>query len=246
MSTTAQQRARVLDAFKTYHERRGRLDEAVGYMRQVWRERADYLPPVFAVQLKLSDLGLYAKAGMAQAALDTIAAIGRRLTPPLDLMPPIGSVEVAIELRDPEMIEEAVAGLERLIAGLGAEALRPVVTHARAMVLELQGQCDQAIIGYRRALQLSPTQLEWNTDIGRCQREIGQFDQALESLDRTLAVRPHDADALYEKALVYLDRGDRDRAREQLQAALDVWRDADPDFAPAREARQRLADIQAP
>jgi len=245
VSATAQQRAGVLDAFKTYHERRGQLDEAVGYMHEVWRERANYLPPVFAVQLELSDLGLYAEAGMADAALDTIAAIGRRLTPPLDLMPAIGSVEVAIELRDPEMIEEAVAGLERLIAGLGAEALRPIVTHASALVLELRGQCDQAIIGYGRALQLSPTQVEWNTDIGRCQREIGQLDQALESLDRTLKVQPYDATAHYEKALVYLDRDDRDRAREQLQAALEVWGDADPDFAPAREARQRLAGIQS-
>jgi tetratricopeptide (TPR) repeat protein len=131
-STTAQQRAGVLDAFKEYHEQRGQLNEAVGYMHRVWPLRANYLPPVFAVQLKLGDLGLYAKAGTAQAALDTIAAIGRRLTPPLDLMPPIGSLEVAIELRDPEMIEEAVADLERLIAGLGAEALRPVVIHAGA------------------------------------------------------------------------------------------------------------------
>jgi tetratricopeptide (TPR) repeat protein len=245
ISTTAQQRARVLNAFKTYHERRGQLAEAVRYMHQVWRERANFLPPVFAVQLKLSDLGLYARAGMPRAAWDTIAAIGRRLTPPLDLMPPIGSVEVAIELRDPEMIEEAVAGLERLIAGLGAEALRPVVTHASALVLELQGRCDQALISYRRALQLSPTQLDWNTDIGRCQREIGQLDQALESLDRTLKVQPYDATAHYQKALVYLDRGDADRARQHLQTALEVWRDADPDFEPAREARQRLTALEA-
>jgi tetratricopeptide (TPR) repeat protein len=193
----------------------------------------------------LPDLNLYAEAGMAQAAFDTIAAIAGRLTPPLDLISSIGSLSLAGELEDSLLIREAVDGVERLIAALGVEALRPAVTAAEAKVLELKGQCDQAIIGYRRAIELAPTRVDRYIDIGRCQRELGQLDEALESLDRILKIQPYDAGAHLETALVYLERGDRDRARQHLQTALEVWRDADPDFEPARAARDSLRALDA-
>ncbi len=240
---TAGQRASVLEALRTYYERRGQLNEAIDYMHQKWQELGKNQPPLAVVQEKLADLGLYVKAGRARAANDTIEAIAGRLTAPLDLLSSIGSIVVAIELEDVELIEEAVAGLEHLITALGAEAARPVVISAEAKVFELEGQCDQAIIGYRRAIELAPTQVRRYTDIGRCQRKLGQLDQALESVDRTLATSPYDAEAHYEKALILLDRGDRERARQQLQTALDVWRDADPGFQPASEARERLRTL---
>lgn len=245
-SRTAGQRASVLNAFKRYYERRGQPDKAVEYLHERWSELEKDLPPVLVNQEKMPDLNLYVKAGMAQAAFDTITAAANRLTPPLNLMASIGSVRVAVELEDAELIEEAVAGMERFIAALGVEALRPLVIDAEAKVLELEGQCDQAIIGYRRAIELAPTQVHRYTDIGRCQRKLGQLDGALESLDRTLRIQPYNAEAHLEKALVYLEHGDRDRARQHLQTALEVWRDADLDFAPAREARQRLAGIPSP
>lgn len=244
-SRTSGQRADVLDALSRHYQRRGQLAKAIDYMHQKWHELAKDEPPVFVVQRKLRDLRLYAKAGRADAARDTIDAIADRLTPPLDLIASIGSISVAIELEDIESIEEAVDGLERLIAALGTEALRPVVTAAESKVLELEGDCDQAIIGYRRVIELSPTSVEKNIDIGHCQRRLGKLDQALESVDRLLAISPYDADAHYEKALIYMDRGDRDRAREHLQIALDVWRDADPGFKPAREARERLRILES-
>ena len=242
---TAGERADVFDALKQYYERRGQLNRAVDYMHQAWAEQAKDLPPVFAIQLKLGNLGLYAKAGMAGAALDTISAIESRMTAPLDLLPAIGTAQVAVELEDPEMIDAAVVGLERLITGLGAEALRTLVVYAGGRAFELRGACDQAIISYRRALELSPTEVDLRTDIGRCHREIGEFDQALESLERTLEIRPYDATAHHEKALVYIERGDLDQGRPHLQTALDVWKDADPDFEPAREAREQLTALES-
>ncbi|MGD8867991.1 MAG: tetratricopeptide repeat protein [Gemmatimonadales bacterium] len=244
-SRTAGQRASVLDALKRYYERRGQLDKAIDYLHQRWIELGKDLPPVLVIQAMLPDLNLYAEAGMAQAAFDTIAAIAGRLTPPLDLISSIGSLSLAGELEDSLLIREAVDGVERLIAALGVEALRPAVTAAEAKVLELKGQCDQAIIGYRRAIELAPTRVDRYIDIGRCQRELGQLDEALESLDRILKIQPYDAGAHLETALVYLERGDRDRARQHLQTALEVWRDADPDFEPARAARDSLRALDA-
>jgi tetratricopeptide (TPR) repeat protein len=244
-SRTAGQRADMLSALQLYYERRGQLDKAVDYLHQRWGELEKDLPPVLVNQEKMGDLNLYAEAGMAQAAFDTIEAIAGRLTPPLDLMSAIGRISVALELEDSRLLEEAVDDVEQLIAALGVEALRPAVTAAEAKILELDGQCDQAILSYRRAIELAPTRVDRYIDIARCQRELGQLDHALESLDRTLEIQPYNAEAHFEKALVYLARGDRDRARQHLQTALEVWRDADPDFEPARAARDSLDSLDA-
>ncbi len=241
VSQTAERRVGVYDAFRIYYTQRGQLRLAVDYMHRAWAETT---PPVTLMQKKLMELGVYAQAGMSQVALDTLEAISRTLSPPLDLLPPLGAIEIAIELEDTTMIREAVAGLERLIAGLGVGAARPLVIYAEGKVLELDGQCDQAIINYRRSLKLLPTEVTLNTAIGRCYRELGNLDQALESIERTLRINPYDAKAHYEKALVHLDRSERLQAREHLQTALAVWRDADPDFELAQKARARLSDLE--
>ncbi len=51
--------------------------------------------------------------------------------------------------------------------------------------------------------------------------------------------------ARYEMALVYADMGDREKALEHLQVALDIWKDADPEFKPLQEARQKLAELSS-
>jgi hypothetical protein len=42
---------------------------------------------------------------------------------------------------------------------------------------------------------------------------------------------------------VYAEGGQQSKALEHLQVALDVWSDADPDFKPAQDARQSMAEL---
>ncbi len=64
-------------------------------------------------------------------------------------------------------------------------------------------------------------------------------------MKRTLELAPFGPIARYEMALVYADMGDREKALEHLQVALDIWKDADPEFKPAQEARQKLAELSS-
>jgi hypothetical protein len=38
--------------------------------------------------------------------------------------------------------------------------------------------------------------------------------------------------------------GRTDDAIEQLQAVLEIWKDADPEYIPAQEARAKLAELE--
>jgi len=63
-------------------------------------------------------------------------------------------------------------------------------------------------------------------------------------IKKTLKVDPFDPKANYELALVYLDQGEKEKAITYLKVALDVWKNADPNFKPAQQARQKMAEIQ--
>ena len=70
-------------------------------------------------------------------------------------------------------------------------------------------------------------------------------DRARELLQESRRVIPNDPWALHELGMVEAAAGNEAAAREHLEAALVVWRDADPEFKEARQAREKLAELQA-
>jgi tetratricopeptide (TPR) repeat protein len=116
---------------------------------------------------------------------------------------------------------------------------------ATGIVLELRGEHQQALELYREVFDDDPTGTSTLVDIGRCQRELGEHDAAEESLRQRLTSSPYDPKAHYELALVYEARGDVATAIQHLETALEVWAEADPQYEPAAEAREKLAELTA-
>ncbi len=81
--------------------------------------------------------------------------------------------------------------------------------------------------------------------IGRCLRLLGKGEEARESLESAFRYSPHDPKNHYEMALIYQGLGKGQQAVEYLGTALEVWKEADPEFKPARKARDALARIQS-
>ena len=138
---------------------------------------------------------------------------------------------------DSERLSEAITGLNRMIATLGFENIRTLALAAEGRLSELEGDCETGLEKYSAALELNPAHASLHTKIGRCGRKLGRLDEAAASLASTLKVRPADAEALLELALVREEAGDREAALEQVEAALEVWAEADPGFEPAADAR---------
>jgi tetratricopeptide (TPR) repeat protein len=235
---TPEQRAEVYEEAKYFAEWRGRIREAIQHRARRRAElEASTRPPFLTAFDRLGSLGLLVEAGEAGAALDSLSSIRKTLAPPLDVMGSLGEVAVYVELEDAEKLAEAIAALDGMIQTLGFENLRWIAVRAEARLLELQGDCEQAVDRYSAAFEFEPTEVELGTDIGRCERKLGRLEDAAASLARALKVRPADAEALLELALVREAAGDREEALEQVEAALEVWSEADQAFAPAAEAR---------
>lgn len=243
-SVTPSQRADAHAALQVYYTFRGKTNLAISHMRRAWDELAQVLPPFNLVQEQLSDLGIYGRAGQAEegwALLDSLAA---PLPEQFRVLRALGETNLALETEDADLIEASLGGFEQLIEAFGLERLRFVLKYAEGRIVELRGDCRRAIGRYGEALELYPATVAWKRDLGRCYRKLGRYDAARANLEDLLRLVPVDPRAHHELALVSVDSGNQEEAIDHLRTVMDVWGEADADFAPARSARAMLAELE--
>jgi tetratricopeptide (TPR) repeat protein len=243
-SRTAQERASAHARLSYHFLVRGRLAEAIEHKKQEWRERQVYEAPAVVLSgVKLMSLDLFAKAGRSDEAFEIIRQAELELAPPFNLNIPFGYLAVYLEVEDADRAQAAHAEAEARMEESGKGQARPYLLASQGKIHELRGEYEEAIDSYAEALAFAPTEVTINRSLGRCYRMLGQLAEAEKELLRNLTVTPQNPLSHYELAMVYAEGGRRSKALEHLQVALHVWSDADPDFKPAQDARQRMAEL---
>jgi len=148
---------------------------------------------------------------------------------------------VYLELDQADSAEVYLQKLMPFIDAYQIEQLRQNVYFAQGRIAEIRGDYANAIENFEKQSAINPTEAFVHYLIGRCQRRLGDYASAEASLAKTLKIYPSDADALYELALLQSDKGEKEKAIASIEKALEVWKDADPVFKRAREARETLA-----
>ena len=97
------------------------------------------------------------------------------------------------------------------------------------IVLSQQGEADQAIDHYRRAVALRPDYAEAHYNLGRLLVEQGQLNDAIAHYERATAINPADADAQNNLGVTLFGIGRADDAIAHYQKALEIR----PDYAEA-------------
>jgi len=97
------------------------------------------------------------------------------------------------------------------------------------IVLSEQGEADQAIDHYRRAVALRPDYAEAHYNLGRLLVEHGQLADAIAHYERAAAINPADAEARNNLGVTLFGMGRADEAIAHYQKALEIW----PDYAEA-------------
>jgi tetratricopeptide (TPR) repeat protein len=138
----------------------------------------------------------------------------------------------------PGAIEKKLAGLT-IIVGIVAftnwpalsKPLMQAITETNlAVAFYDDGQLDQAITHYQRALALRPDHAPAHNNLGAALRAQGRLDEAVASYERALAAQPDYADAHYNLANALLDANKPEQAAEHFRVALG----AIPDSAGVR------------
>ncbi len=108
------------------------------------------------------------------------------------------------------------------------------------IALRKQGKWYEATQEYQKALQITPDDEHLYYNIAMASAEGKQFRAASDYLEKALRINGQfpskDKTIAYNMGLVFMRTGDKDRAKEMMQAALT----AAPDFVKARQALEQI------
>lgn len=182
-----------------------------------------------AAQPLASSAGLYALAALlppsqAQAALELVQQ-GRERFPDDPRLAVVAS-ELLLDQNDPDAAEAALAPL------LEARPEDPVLLNALAVVYARRGEVERARETFARIPEPS---FDTELNLGILYLQAGQARAAREALAPLADARPQDAEVLAYYGLALARTGDRERAREVLERAIEL--------APEAELPQRALEL---
>jgi TolB-like protein/cytochrome c-type biogenesis protein CcmH/NrfG len=189
-----------------------RLKTAIGFY-----ERAVQLDPNFALgwaRLSRSDALLYfTRADTAAARRD---AAKRALDRAQQLQPNSPETELALGyyqywvLRDYGLAKTTFSRVSKMLPGSSE------VPEALAAVTRREGNWDESIAYWEKALALDPRNVELLSQTAFAFTMLRQFPAALKLYDRVLDILPNDSDVMASKASIYQAQGNLDQAAKFL------------------------------
>ncbi len=242
ISKIPQDKISACSALAEFYKTKGQIRKSLEYVDLLLTESAKVLSPFFVMLNRIEFLDRYIDIGQEQIAIDTVKEFQAQAKPPFDKIVPIAYLALYVELEDAEKAEKEIEGVEMFIQTFQMEVSRPMLFEAKGNIDELKGDYEQAVLNYQKVLELTPTNTMINKEIGRSYGKLKEYDKAEEHLQKVLKKFPFDPEVHYEMAVVFWDWGKKHRALEHLKIALDVWKDADPEYKPAIKAREKFEE----
>jgi cytochrome c-type biogenesis protein CcmH/NrfG len=103
-----------------------------------------------------------------------------------------------------------------------------------------QGQYDQAVPWYQKALQLDPKNVSARTDLGTCFFNLGKPDEALREFRQSLEIDPRHEPTLFNVVVVNLE------GKHDLRAAREAWEKLhrlNPNYPNLDSLKQRIDSL---
>jgi len=239
---TPEERAQVYSKLQYYYELRGEMKKELEYLYLEHTEWERFISPLLLSAAKIQTMNHFVRLEREDVAFQTLETLKEELDPLLKNLVYVGYLYLFLELEDIEQAENSILEVESLISEMKVETLQTVVLNARGQIHELKGEHDLAVQKYRKQLELFPTNSNIYINLGRCYRNLKNYNKAEEALQKALTAHPFSPDANYEMALVYYEMGKTEKALEHMRRTVSIWENADPDYEPAMKAREKLEE----
>jgi tetratricopeptide (TPR) repeat protein len=181
--------------------------------------------------------------GRSRPVLRRLDSLEAAVRPPISDFLAIELASMRADLGDTVGARREAEVAERTIATFGLDTARAELEVARGLLAERGGDCAAAAGHYRTATRLSAINQLPRLYLARCLLRTGRAREAEGVLREVIRVTPSDARARLELARAWIDLGREKEATAQLDTALAIWKDADPDYLPARRARALRASM---
>lgn len=245
LARTPAERADALAGLKRYHRFRGETGAAIRVADAWLEEASSAIPPMVLSQMRAADLEIYLDAGWIAEAADFMNESKARIPPPFNsYLVPYLEGRLALASGDLEAAREAHAAAHQLAEAMGHGELLESLERLRGKIDEAGGDYESAIARCRAVMATENPGPGLHRDLGRALRKAGRLDEAEVELREALRPIPAHPRTHFEMALVLEARGDAAGAVEHLSTALAAWETADDTYEPAREARNKLAELE--
>lgn len=244
LSKIPKDKAAVYEGLADLCEMRGQVKKSFEYNLRSLALLKEFRPPILVSFSVIFSIDKYIQAGKEKEAFQTLETLKQDLQPPYDRFVIFGYLRVYLDLKRANEAEKLLPVVEEIVQTTGSRDFRYFAYLASGRIHQLRGEYTEAIEDFRKGLEIRPLKGKLLLAIGVCHRELKQYDKAENVLQTFLKQEPYHPGCHHELALLYLDMGNKEEALKHVNAALEVWQDADPGYKPAQMARMTLEQLQ--
>ena len=243
LARSPRQRADVLRRLASYYGFRGEMESAIRTLDDWLDEATGASVPIAITQVRFPDINVFFAAGRDEEAVALFQELSAQLAPPLsEYYVPHWAIHVALGLEDFAAARDAHAHALEVVEANQFDVLVPRLTGDLGRIEEAGGDYASAAASYESAMDEDPA-LDFTWRLSRALRMDGRLEEAEAVLDEALRSRPAAPHLHLQMAYLREARGDVPGAVEHLRTALAAWANAHDAFEPAREAREKLAEL---
>lgn len=207
----------------------GHPDEAIGLLEEVLQQRSSsaeanhFLGRALLLQNKTLN--------KAQNLLEKAASLS-----PNTATYKVWAARVANEVGEPGKAEKYINEALELDKNMGEAYWQ------RAEILQKQGACKDALEDLKIALEKRPSLHEAYKTMALCYQDQSNWSAAIDAWNQAILSNPNQAEWHYRLGRIYADQNQRDRARPELEKAIELAsQDRDKWLA---DAHRRVAELQ--
>ncbi|MDT8394010.1 MAG: adenylate/guanylate cyclase domain-containing protein [Bacteroidales bacterium] len=235
--------ATAYGALQNYYLIKGQVKKSLEVFELRVEKIQTILAPLDLAIFRTFNISPYINAGEPDKAIKILDDLAPMLEPPIDKLISVGYMEIYIENGDTAKAMEAISSAEELVREFGEINLMTIMYKARAKLNESNEKYQEAIENYKHILEISAVAYDVYADISRCYRLMNEFKKAEDMIQIALQYRPFDPVNNYEAGLLFLAMGDEEKALPYLRKAVDIWKDAEPEYDKANAAKNLLASL---
>lgn len=243
LAETPKEKSEVYNTMADLYSTRGQMKMSAEMSKLYFGELEKFQMPISVTILRTLIMpAKFALAGNESAALTLLDSMKEKLKAPFDSIIDISYIEVYIRLEKTDKVEAHFPVYLEKVKGSKSDDAMIFVNRVKGFLHEVKGEYAEAVSAVEEVLKKQPSSRTALLQIARCRRQLKQYKEAEEYLGRILETEPYHPNANYELAMVYLEKGDKENGLIHLKRAVEVWKDADLGYKPARLAKEKLAE----
>ena len=227
-----------------YYEAHGQIEHVIGLWEQTLDMGKREYPPFVISIFRITRLYWYFMIDQADTALQIIYREEGKLSDSFKNVTAYGYINYYLNLGDVEKAEAELLRVEEYISNYGSSGNIDKYYAAEIMFLreEYQESLDKFL--EFKAVNVFFSKEMLDSKIANCYVKLYQPDKAMEILEERLHMNPYQASAHLSIAKIFLEEGNKTKAKEHLLIANQVWENADESYGFAREAENLLGDLE--